>query len=115
MIYNNLGIREIFLYDPSRESAVKIRHNSHCRNDSSKVEAKSEGLPDAFCIFLGQTEDSVNARDKGAEFFAPLFPAFIHRPKGRFSFTLGFRFLPRIPKAKYAFSITKQRKRGKKQ
>ena len=33
-----MNIREIYLHDPSRESAVRIRHNSHCRDKAADRE-----------------------------------------------------------------------------
>ena len=90
----------------SRESAGKLRHNSHCRDEAADIcprshASQSEGLPDVISIFLGQMEEKLNSKLEkrsskrhfcGWDF--DFFSYFLRPCKGRFSFTLGGRKMP---------------------
>ena len=83
---------------PSRESAGKLRHNSHCRDKTMQAIACSATFSSRkacrtfFAYYLGIMK--LNAELKAECFFAlGFFRSFINRPSGRFSFSPDMLFL----------------------
>ena len=91
---------------------MQIRHNSHCRDEREQPTlSQSEGLPYAlFSISLGNLGVNAEFRVQNAEFFWFVILRYVFSRLFIAALEMGGFFYQR-----YAFSMKKQRKRGKKQ